>query len=129
MAIMLVRSQRDGVHRFVLRDLDDIELAAIALEKGDVDRRQSLRQQFKEDVRLLDQIGWELAARKEVYAVMLPADEIRATFGRLYAKAIGILRCDSPEVFGSDVRWLAFKVSETCAVVLRELPSGVRPRP
>jgi hypothetical protein len=127
-AIVLVRSQRDVVHRFVLGDLDDIELEAVALGEGHLDQRRYLRERFVADVRLLDQLGWELVARQDIYAITLPSDEIRATFGRLYAKASVIIQSRSREEFGPAARRLAFEVADTCAVVLLELPGGVRIR-
>jgi hypothetical protein len=128
MAIVLDHSQRDGVYEFVLHDLSQLGELAAVLGRGEVDRARGLRRRFEEDLRLLDQIGWERADDRGEYAIRLGADEVRPVFARLRALTSEVIR-ESGAEFTSTTLEQAFGVAETCAVVLGELPGGVRPRP
>jgi hypothetical protein len=85
---------------------------------------QRLRSRFEEDMRLLDQIGWEPKGDKEVYAITLASDEIRSIFRRLLAQALQLI--DAPGARSAQVLGQAASVAEIASVVLNELPGGAR---
>jgi hypothetical protein len=127
-AIMLVAEQRDQVCEFLLYDLHRLD-EILALGLAGVDESRRLCRHYHQDLDLLYQLGWGQETPKEVYAVTLPSDQIRATFGRLHAKAIGIATSQSLSVVGPDIACVALQVVEVCGIVLNELPGGRRPRP
>jgi hypothetical protein len=83
MAVMLERSQRDCVHLFLLAEVTEMSELIMALRNDDVATAQRWRRWIEEDWRLLNEIGWEKTGTAEVYAITLPASEIRKVFGRL----------------------------------------------
>jgi hypothetical protein len=127
MAITLDHSQRDGVHQFVLHDLGNLGELALALGQGEVHRAQDLRKRFEEDLRLLDEIGWEKKADRNEYLVRMDFDELRSVFTRLRELTTEVIN-EAMTEFANQMLKEAFSVGETCAVVLGQLPGGARPR-
>jgi hypothetical protein len=128
MAVVLNGSQRDPVYQFILFDLSRIGDMEILLMSDEPELARRLRRRLEEDWRLLDQIGWELRGDRKVYAITLPSDEIRTVFKRLHSLATHIINKSIAESADRTLK-AAFSVAETSAVVLQELPGGVRPRP
>ncbi len=87
MAVVLDRSQRDAVHRFVVSDLHEIGDFGRALEAGSLAAAGALRLRFDQDLRLLDLLGWAREDDRQRYELTLSAAEIRAVFSRLYQRA------------------------------------------
>jgi hypothetical protein len=128
MGILLVDSQREEVYQYLLVDVSGVADITTLIRGGELVLARRLRSRFEEDMRLLDQIGWEPKGDKEVYAITLASDEIRAIFRRLLAHAIQLL--DEPGARSTLVLKLAASVAETASMVLNELPGGTRgPRP
>jgi hypothetical protein len=128
MGILLVDSQRDAVYQYLLVDLGGVADITTLIRGGELVLARRLRSRFEEDMRLLDQIGWEPKGDKEVYAITLASNEIRAIFRRLLAHAIQII--NAPGARSAQVLKLAASVAEIASMVLNELPGGTRtPRP
>jgi hypothetical protein len=128
MGILLVDSQRDQVYQYLLVDVSRVADITTLIRGGEVVLARQLRSRFEEDMRLLDQIGWESKADKTVYAITLASDDIRAIFRRLLAHAIQLI--DEPGARSALVLKQAASVAETASMVLNELPGGTRePRP
>jgi hypothetical protein len=87
MAVVLDRSQRDAVHRFVVGELHEVGELGRALESGNLAVAGALRLRFDQDVRLLDLLGWAKADDRDRYELTMSAAEIRAVFSRLYQRA------------------------------------------
>jgi hypothetical protein len=127
MGVMLDGSQRDAVYQFVLFDLSGIGDMMTLVRGGNLDRAQGLRQRFEQDMRLLDQIGWEPKGRKVAYAITLASDELRAIFRRLLGRAIQII--NEPRKASVQVLTQASSVAVTSSIVLNKLPGGtIEPR-
>ncbi len=124
MGIFLVDSQRDDLYQYLLVDVGGIADLTTLIRGGEVLLARRLRARFEEDMRLLDQIGWEPKGKREVYAITLASDEIRAIFRRLLAHAIQLI--EQPPAKSTQVLRMAASVAETARIVLNELPGGRR---
>lgn len=125
MAVMLDCSQRDAVYQFVLLDLIGVGNMPSLMRRGKVEQACGLRQRFEQDMQLLDQIGWGPKGGKEVYAITLASDDIRAIFRRLLARATLVIN-EAVTEFANQVLTEASCVAETSRIVLGELPRGAR---
>jgi hypothetical protein len=125
MGIFLVSSQRDDVYQYLLVDVDGVVDMTTLIRGGELLLARRLRQQFEEDMRLLDQIGWEPKGDKDVYAITLASDEIRSIFKRLLARALQLIT--EPRGRSAPTLKLAGSVAEVAKIVLQELPGGTRP--
>jgi hypothetical protein len=72
MGILLADSQRDEVYQYLLVDVGGVGDVTTLIRGGELTLARRLRSRFEEDMRLLDQIGWEPKAEKAVYAVRWP---------------------------------------------------------
>jgi hypothetical protein len=123
-AVVLDGVQRDAVYQFVLIDLAQLGGIAAVAKSGDLDCVWRLRQRFEGDLWVLDEIGWEERGDRELYTVALPAEVLRAVFGRLQEQATQVIG-ESMSEFADRVLKAAFRVAETSAQVLERLPEGV----
>jgi hypothetical protein len=124
MGVFLNGSQRDDVYQYLLVDVAGVADMTTLIRGGELALARRLRQRFEEDLRLLDQIGWEPKGKREVYAITLGSDDIRSIFRRLLALALQII--DEPDTQSPHVLKEAAMVAETSSVVLNELPGGAR---
>jgi hypothetical protein len=124
MGILLADSQRDEVYQYLLVDVGGVADITTLIRGGELQLARRLRSRFEEDMRLLDQIGWEPKSEKAVYAVTLASDEIRSIFRRLLAHALQLI--DEPGARSPQVLRQAASVAEITSVVLNELPGGAR---
>jgi hypothetical protein len=124
MGIFLVDSQRDEVYQYLLVEVGGVADITTLIRGGELVLARRLRSRFEEDMRLLDQIGWEPKAEKAVYAITLASDDIRAVFRRLLAHAIQLI--DEPGARSALVLKQAASVAEVASIVLNELPGGTR---
>lgn len=92
------------------------------LQQGDVDNARRMRVRFEQDMRLLDQIGWERRKLRDACAIRLPLDETRAIFERLLAEATSVL--GDSEVKAENAVEEAHMVAETAEMVLGLLPEA-----
>ena len=125
MTVMLDGSQRDAVYQFVLLDLIGVGNMPFLVRHGKMEQARGLRRRFEQDMQLLDQIGWEPEGEKEVYAVTLASDDVRAIFRRLLAQATLVINEAMPE-FANQIVAEASCMAETSRTVLGELPGGSR---
>jgi hypothetical protein len=120
--------QRDEVYQYLLVDVGGItDMTTLIRDDGLVLARR-LRARFEENMRLLDQIGWEPKGEKSVYAITLGSEDIRTVFRRLLGHALHLI--DAPGAKSAQVLRQAASVAEIASVVLNELPGGTRePQP
>jgi hypothetical protein len=88
MAIKINRSQRDAIYEEVVLDLHGIGDIAIALDGDDYDIARRYRRRFEDDMRLLDDIGWEPGQDREEYELTMPADDLARLVG-YFSKMLG----------------------------------------
>ncbi len=124
MGILLAGSQRDEVYQYLLVDVGGVSDITTLIRGGELVLARRLRVRFEEDMRLLDQIGWEPKGKKEVYAITLPSDEIRSIFRRLLAYVLQVI--DEPGTRSATVLKQAASVAEIASIVLNELPVVAR---
>jgi hypothetical protein len=124
MGIFLVGSQRDEVYQYLLVDIGAVADITTLIRGSELHLAKRLRGRFEEDMRLLDQIGWEPKGRKEVYAITLASDEIRSIFRRLLAYVLQLI--DEPGRRSAQVLNRAAGMAEIASIVLNELPGGTR---
>lgn len=124
MGVFLAGPQRDQVYQYLLVDVGSVTDMTTLIRGNELLLARRLRARFEEDMRLLDQIGWEPKGRREVYAITLGSDDIRSIFRRLLALALQII--DEPDTQSPHVLREAAMVAETASVVLNELPGGTR---
>ncbi|HEY7831553.1 MAG TPA: hypothetical protein VIC06_13415 [Solirubrobacteraceae bacterium] len=128
MGILLADSQRDEVYQYLLVDVGAVADMTTLIRGSELVLARRLRSRFEEDMRLLDQIGWEPKGKKEVYAITLASDEIRSIFRRLLAYVLQLI--DEPAGRSAQVLNRAAGMAEIARIVLNELPGGTRtPRP
>lgn len=90
MAVILDSFQRDAIRKFVLGDIAEAGMLAVALEEGE-DTLQRLRSLLDQSMRLLSQIGWEQVGTKERYEVALSEADRLAIFGRFHERATNLI--------------------------------------
>jgi hypothetical protein len=125
--VTLDHSQRDGIYTFLLHDLANLGELALVLSRGEVQQARHLGTRFKQELRLLDQVGWEKNPDQSEFTISMGLDEIRAVFTRLRELTTVVIN-EAMTEFANQMLKEAFGVAETCAVVLQELPGGSRPR-
>jgi hypothetical protein len=124
MGVMLADSQRDEVYQYLLVDVGGVADMTTLIRGGELDLARRLRSRFEEDMRLLDQIGWEPKGEKAVYVVTLASDEIRSIFRRLLAYVLQII--NAPHGKSALTLSRAAGMAEIARIVLNELPGGTR---
>jgi hypothetical protein len=120
----LVDSQRDEVYQYLLVDIGTIADMTTLIRGGELLLARRLRSRFEEDMRLLDQIGWEPKGGKDVYAITLASDDIRSIFRRLLAYVLQIT--SEPSGKSAQVLSRAAGMAEVAKMALQELPGGAR---
>jgi hypothetical protein len=80
--------QRDAIYELVVEHLSFLADLRFAINGGDFDTARRLAQEFREDFRLLDDLGWGEDGRLEV-ALTIPPEELVAALRRLRADAKG----------------------------------------
>lgn len=126
MGVFLAGPQRDEVYQYLLVDVGNIADLTTLIRGGELELARRLQVRFEEDMRLLDQIGWEPKGRKDVYAITLASDEIRSIFRRLLGHALKLI--DAPGGRSAQVLKQAASVAEVASIVLNELPGGTKRR-
>ncbi len=125
MAVVLDSVQRDAIRKFVLSDIVEAGMLAVALEEGE-DTLQRLRSLLGQSMRLLSQIGWEKVGTKGRYEVVLSEADQLAIFGRFHERATNLIN-DAMGTFAHDFLKEAFAVAKVAGDVLSELaPTEIR---
>lgn len=90
--IMIDRDQRDGIYELVRNHISSIEDLWIALERtGDYLTAERLGEEFAEDFRLLEDIGWRPVEDREAIELTMPGEELRVLMVRLREEATEVL--------------------------------------
>jgi hypothetical protein len=125
MAVILDSVQRDAIRKFVLSDIVEAGMLAVALEEGD-DTLQRLRSLLDQSMRVLSQIGWEKTGTKGRYEVVLSEADRLAIFGRFHERATRLIN-DAMGTFADEVLKETFAVAKVAGDVLGELADGTAP--
>jgi hypothetical protein len=125
MAVILDSVQRDAIRKFVLSDIVEAGMLAVALEEGE-DTLQRLRSLLDQSMRFLGQIGWEKDGTKERYEVVLSEADQLAIFGRFHERATNLIN-DAMGAFADDFLKETFAVAKVAGDALSELADGTAP--
>ena len=123
--------QRDAIYEHIVERLTFLPDLHLCLRRGDVAIARRLSREFRQDLRLLDDLGLGDDGRSQV-PVTMPADELAETLARLRADARGGLT-ESPEdrsnreLEEADRRRYRL-IEQTAAEILAELEAQGRSR-
>jgi hypothetical protein len=88
----ITKAQRDGLYELVRNHIAGIGDIPIAMEeKGDFAEAERLGLRFVEDVRLLQDIGWQPHEERERFELTMPVDELTEVLQRLHEEAKQVL--------------------------------------
>jgi hypothetical protein len=79
--IKLSREQRDAIYAEVTLDLDGVGDLAIAMKKADYATARRYRQRFEDDMRLLDDLGWEPEQNRDEFELTMPTADLARVIG------------------------------------------------
>ncbi len=117
MAVILDTVQRDAIRKFVLSDIVEAGMLAVALEEGE-DTLQRLRALLQQSMRLLSQIGWEKVGTQGQYEVFLSDADRLMIFERFHERATNLIN----DAIGTDeVLKETLAVAKVAENVLSEL--------
>jgi hypothetical protein len=93
MGITIGREQRDAIYEEVLTDLSGIGDLWIAFAEGDYETARRYRRRFEDDMRLLDDLGWENEpGPAAVFELTMSAAVLGRVAGHFAARLGGSLR-------------------------------------
>lgn len=85
--IKLNRQQRDALYGELVLDLSGTGDIRINLDGEDYDAAQRLRRRYEDDMRLLDDLGWEPEQDSDEFEVTMDHDELARVLRRLNRSA------------------------------------------
>jgi hypothetical protein len=85
--IKLNREQRDAIYGELVLDLNGTGDIRINLDGEDYDAAQRLRRRYEDDMRLLDDLGWEPEQDGDEFEVTMDRDELARVLRRLNRSA------------------------------------------
>lgn len=80
---LLPRRQRNRIRAAVIDDLAQLGILALELEAGNIAAARKRRATLNEDVRLLDDLGWEADDPRDGFALTMDPAPLRATLARM----------------------------------------------
>jgi len=86
-AITINSSERDAIYQEVLTDLTGVGDIDIALRNEDYDAARRYRRRFEDDMRLLDDLGWEPEQDRDEFELTMPPDGLARVLERLNESA------------------------------------------
>jgi hypothetical protein len=85
--VTLTRQQRDVIYGQLLVELTAIGDIYIALSNGDYDTAKRYRRQFEDDLRLLDDLGWEPDPSAQQFEITMERHDLARSVARLHQLA------------------------------------------
>jgi hypothetical protein len=82
-AVTLSRDERDALRADVLFELTTVGDIAKAVRSGNAAEARRLRVCFEEDMRLLDDLGWEEIDERERFELTMAPEQLAAVLRRL----------------------------------------------
>jgi chromosome condensin MukBEF ATPase and DNA-binding subunit MukB len=81
MAITINREQRDAIYQEILTDLNGVGDIWIALHSEDYETARRFRRRFEDDMRLLDDLGWEETQERDQFELTMPGADLGRVIG------------------------------------------------
>ncbi len=91
MAITISRDQRDAIYQEIMLDLTGVGDIFHALNSDDFAKARQYRRRFEEDMRLLDDLGWEPEREAEEFELTMPGPDLAGALRRLNDSARAML--------------------------------------
>ncbi len=91
MAITINREQRDAVYQEIMLDLSGVGDIFHALNGDDYEKAREYRRRFEDDMRLLDDLGWEPERDAYEFELTMPRADLARALRRLSASARSML--------------------------------------
>lgn len=91
MTIKIDRSQRDAIYAQIRTDLSGAGDVFLSVEAGDFDAARRTRRRLEDDMRLLDDIGWEPETEHDEFELTMPAADLARTLRSLSRSAGAVL--------------------------------------
>ncbi len=91
MAITINREQRDAVYQEIMLDLSGVGDIFHALNGDDYEKAREYRRRFEDDMRLLDDLGWEPEQEADEFELTMPRADLARALRRLNASAGSML--------------------------------------
>jgi hypothetical protein len=85
--ITITRAQRQAIYPELLVDLSGVGDIIIELDNGDYETAQRFRREFEDDMRLLDDLGWEPDPPGEHFELTVAPDQLGRALSRLHQLA------------------------------------------
>ena len=85
--IKLTRKQRDAIYGEVLLDLTGTGEIYLHMNKEDYEAARRTRRRYEENMRLLDDIGWEPESDAEEFEITMARDDLARALRRLNLNA------------------------------------------
>jgi hypothetical protein len=91
MAITISGDQRDAIYQEIVLDLSGVGDIFHALNGADYEKAREYRRRFEDDMRLLDDLGWEPEQEADEFELTMPRVDLARALGRLNAGARSML--------------------------------------
>lgn len=121
MAITINRKQRDALYQETVLDLSGTGDIRLGLDTADYEGAQRLRRRYEEDMRLLDDIGWEAETDRDEFEITMDPQGLARTLQRLNHSAGDTLRIYVVEPMEGDFVVRAAQAQAACGHVLAQL--------
>jgi hypothetical protein len=97
MAITIDRVQRDAIYNQIRTDLSGLDDINTLLDAGDIEAALRHRRWFEDDMRLLDDLGWEPDPAGERFELTMPPADLIRLVRRLNQDAATLLKDSADE--------------------------------
>lgn len=113
------RSGRDALYSALVTELSGVGDIAVHLGANQAVQALQLRVRYEQDMRLLDDLGWEQNPASELFDITMPRRELRATLERLYWSSAATLAfvCEVDPEYARQSR----ETQRTCSELLAGL--------
>jgi hypothetical protein len=89
--ITITRAQRQAIYPELVLDLSGVGDIAIELDNGNYEKAQRFRREFEDNMRLLDDLGWDADPPREHFEITVPAEQLARALSRLHQLAADAL--------------------------------------
>jgi len=120
MAIKIEAATRQVLYEAATTDLSGIGDLMIELDAGRVLEAQLLRQRFEDELRLLDDLGWETVDDRQEFGLTMPVEQLTRMLGTFYDRQMCLLLDNA-----STGTAAAAKRDSECLSALRDLSLAV----
>jgi len=91
MPVTISRAQRDVIYELVVTHLTGIGDVWLCVERREFAEARTMGSEFAEDLRLLEDLGWDETIDHDTVELTVPAEELTRTLARLHRGPSGSL--------------------------------------